>query len=117
MYVAKRGGGGACVYAPEHEGNHRDRLLLSTAIHDAIAGNEFVLHYQPQVSFVPENSSAWRHWRAGSIPCEGSFLQASSSTLPNNPDRSSNSRTGCLMPPFSSARRGKTSLPTLCGSP
>jgi diguanylate cyclase (GGDEF)-like protein/PAS domain S-box-containing protein len=50
MYVAKRRGLGAAVYDPEQDENAAHRLALLGRLRRAIAHDELVLHYQPQVS-------------------------------------------------------------------
>jgi diguanylate cyclase len=50
MYVAKSGGLGVAVYAPDRDRQAHRRLALTTELRDAIERDQFVCHYQPIVS-------------------------------------------------------------------
>lgn len=49
MYAAKRGGDGYVVYASALEQSNPNRVALARELRTAIATNQLVLHYQPQV--------------------------------------------------------------------
>lgn len=49
MYVAKRGGAGAAVYAADQDQHSRDRLAVAGDLRRAIHSGELVLHYQPKL--------------------------------------------------------------------
>jgi diguanylate cyclase len=67
MYVAKSGGLGVAVYAPERDRPAHRRLALTTELRDAIERDQFVCHYQPIVSLRTgdvirvEALARWRH--------------------------------------------------------
>lgn len=50
MYEAKRGQCGYKVYAPEQDSHSPSRLELKAELRAAIEKDQFILHYQPQVS-------------------------------------------------------------------
>jgi diguanylate cyclase len=50
MYVAKGGGLGVAVYAPDRDRPAHRRLALTTELREAIECDHFVCHYQPIVS-------------------------------------------------------------------
>ena len=50
MYVAKSGGLGVAVYAPDRDRQAHRRLALTTELREAIECDQFVCHYQPIVS-------------------------------------------------------------------
>jgi len=52
MYVAKRSGGGLAVYDTETDPHTKERLGLPAELRRALANDEMVLHYQPQVCLV-----------------------------------------------------------------
>ncbi len=50
MYRAKQAGGNQyCFYSPEMNAQAADRLRVESGLQQAIANDEFVLHYQPRV--------------------------------------------------------------------
>ena len=49
MYVAKRNGSGVSVFSATDDHEAQRRLGNNTSLHDAIANNQLVLHYQPQL--------------------------------------------------------------------
>ena len=67
MYVAKSGGLGVAVYAPERDRRAHRRLALTTELRDAIERDQFVCHYQPIVSLQThevirlEALARWQH--------------------------------------------------------
>jgi diguanylate cyclase (GGDEF)-like protein len=50
MYVAKSGGFGIAVYAPDRDRPAHRRLALTTELREGIEHDQFVCHYQPIVS-------------------------------------------------------------------
>ena len=50
MYVAKSGGLGVAVYAPDRDRQAHRRLTFTTELREAIEQDQFVCHYQPIVS-------------------------------------------------------------------
>ena len=65
MYAAKRGGDGYVMYAPEMEQSNPTRVALTRELRTAIASNELVLHYQPQMhleSHCAEHLEALVRW-------------------------------------------------------
>ncbi len=65
MYAAKRGGDGYVVYSPEMEQSNPTRVALTRELRMAIATNQLVLHYQPQVhleSHCAEHVEALVRW-------------------------------------------------------
>lgn len=65
MYAAKRGGDGYVVYAPELEQSNPTRVALTRELRNAIATNQLVLHYQPQIhleSHSAEHLEALVRW-------------------------------------------------------
>ncbi|MBT0773764.1 EAL domain-containing protein [Kineosporia sp. J2-2] len=48
MYLAKGNGGGVAVYDPTKDENTTERLLLLTQLHDALAGDQLTVYYQPK---------------------------------------------------------------------
>src|SRR5688572_14611453 len=50
MYVAKSGGLGVAVYAPDRDRPAHRRLALTTELREAIERDQFVCHYQPIVN-------------------------------------------------------------------
>jgi diguanylate cyclase (GGDEF)-like protein len=74
MYAAKqRGGNGVQYFAPSMSGARPDRLRLESDLHQALARNQFVLHYQPKVDTVTgtvrsvEALLRWMHPERGCI--------------------------------------------------
>ena len=71
MYLAKRGGAGVAVYAPENDHSSVERLTLMGELPDAVAGNQLVLHFQPCIDLragLPVRAEAlvrWNHPRLG----------------------------------------------------
>jgi diguanylate cyclase (GGDEF)-like protein/PAS domain S-box-containing protein len=49
MYAAKRGGDGYVMYTPALEQSNPNRVALTHELRTAIATNQLVLHYQPQI--------------------------------------------------------------------
>lgn len=75
MYKAKADGRNDFkFYTPELDTNFRDRVKIETDLHNAINNNEFVLHYQPQVSIENNEITGveclvrWQHPEQGLIP-------------------------------------------------
>jgi diguanylate cyclase (GGDEF)-like protein len=75
MYRAKRQGGGTCAfYTPSMGVRIHEQLALEHDLHRALAREEFVLHYQPQVSLKGghvvglEALLRWHHPTRGTIP-------------------------------------------------
>ena len=67
MYVAKGGGLGVAVYAPDRDRQAHRRLALTTELREAIECDQFVCHYQPIVSLHTqevvriEALARWQH--------------------------------------------------------
>ena len=67
MYVAKSGGLGVAVYAPDRDRQAHRRLALTTELREAIECDQFVCHYQPIVSLHThevvriEALARWQH--------------------------------------------------------
>lgn len=80
MYAAKQGGRNrAGRFDPALEHAVHDRLKRATALRDALANNEFVLHYQPQVRIQTGEVCGFEallRWRQpdGSLRMPGSFV-------------------------------------------
>ena len=72
MYHAKRTRTGYSFYDPDHD-SHRERLTLAEDLRAAIARDEVVLHYQPQVSLDDgavhclEALARWEHPALGAV--------------------------------------------------
>ena len=96
MYVSKRGGEGAAVYAPKQDHHNRERLALTTELRTAIREGQLVLHYQPQVAVNTgdlvgvEALVRWQH------PQRGLVAPTSSSHWRSRLGRSPRSPHGCL---------------------
>src|SRR5471030_1945029 len=74
MYDAKRNGRGRChFYRPEFNTRAVERQRTEAALHRALGGQQFVLHYQPKVNLVSglgtgaEALLRWQHPQAGLI--------------------------------------------------
>jgi diguanylate cyclase (GGDEF)-like protein/PAS domain S-box-containing protein len=73
MYMAKRSGTGAAVYAAEHDRSSVERLTLIGDLPDAVALDQFELHFQPCVDLrtgMPVRAEAlirWNHPKLGRI--------------------------------------------------
>jgi diguanylate cyclase (GGDEF)-like protein/PAS domain S-box-containing protein len=73
MYMAKRSGTGAAVYAAEHDRSSVERLTLIGDLPDAVSLDQFELHFQPCVDLrtgLPVRAEAlvrWNHPRLGRI--------------------------------------------------
>ncbi len=73
MYMAKRSGTGSAVYAAEHDRSSVERLTLIGDLPDAVALEQFELHFQPCVDLRtgrPVRAEAlvrWNHPRLGQI--------------------------------------------------
>jgi diguanylate cyclase (GGDEF)-like protein/PAS domain S-box-containing protein len=67
MYAAKRSGrGGACRFDPAMRREAEDRVALSHALREALAGDRLTLHFQPQVwagTGVLRGVEALARWR------------------------------------------------------
>ena len=80
MYTAKRTGGGAAVYSPEHDQSSVRRLALLGELRRAIAEDELTLHYQPVVELATGRVQAvealvrWEHPIHGLMP-PGEFIE------------------------------------------
>jgi diguanylate cyclase len=67
MYVAKSGGLGVAVYAPDRDRQAHRRLALTTELRDAIERDQFICHYQPIVGLHTnaviriEALARWQH--------------------------------------------------------
>ena len=67
MYVAKSGGFGIAVYAPDRDRPAHRRLALTTELREGIEHDQFVCHYQPIVSLRTneviriEALARWQH--------------------------------------------------------
>ncbi len=76
MYVAKRGGSGYAIYAPEHDEYSPKRLALIGDLRHGIEHGQLLLHYQPKLSLKTESVEGvealvrWRHPEYGLIPPE-----------------------------------------------
>jgi len=75
MYRAKRqGGGSVAFYTPSMCVRIRDQLALEQDLHRALAHDEFLLHYQPQVDVESgrivglEALVRWQHPERGLVP-------------------------------------------------
>jgi|RhiMethySRZTD1v2_1073278.scaffolds.fasta_scaffold04059_3 diguanylate cyclase (GGDEF)-like protein len=85
MYVAKSGGLGVTVYAPDRDRQAHRRLALTTEIRDAIERDQFVCHYQPIVSLQTneviriEALARWQHPVQGLLGPE-EFIQVAEQT-------------------------------------
>ncbi len=80
MYRAKSEGGNQfCLYVSDMDRRHRHALLLDGELRDAIAHEQFVLHYQPQLEFGTgrvvgaEALLRWNHPERGLLS-PGEFL-------------------------------------------
>lgn len=86
MYKAKENGrNNFKFYTPELDSNFRDRIKIETDLHDAIKNNEFIFHYQPQVSLHNnqivgvECLIRWQHPKLGLI-YPGNFIDIAEET-------------------------------------
>jgi diguanylate cyclase (GGDEF)-like protein len=74
MYIAKRAGSGAALYAAELDQHHPSRLALIADLRQAIEQDQLLLHFQPKVAardgrFVGvEALVRWRHPERGFVP-------------------------------------------------
>ncbi|HEY5154327.1 MAG TPA: diguanylate cyclase, partial [Acidimicrobiales bacterium] len=74
MYTAKRSGGGAAVYSPEHDQSSVRRLALLGELRRAITEDELTLHYQPVIDLASgvvravEALVRWEHPTHGLMP-------------------------------------------------
>ncbi len=74
MYTAKRTGGGAAVYSPEHDQSSVRRLALLGELRRAITEDELTLHYQPVIELATgavvgvEALVRWDHPTHGLMP-------------------------------------------------
>ena len=74
MYLAKRDGGGVVYHQPKADTRHdRGRVQLLREVEDALARDEFVVHYQPQVDLASgrvvgvEALLRWHHPEHGTV--------------------------------------------------
>jgi diguanylate cyclase (GGDEF)-like protein len=73
MYVAKSGGLGVAVYAPDRDRQAHRRLTLTTELREAIERDQFVCYYQPIVSLETdavirvEALARWQHPTQGRL--------------------------------------------------
>jgi diguanylate cyclase (GGDEF)-like protein/PAS domain S-box-containing protein len=87
MYAAKRGGDGYVMYAPEMEQSNPTRIALTRELRTAIASDQLVLHYQPQIhleSHCAEHLEAlvrWNHPEHGFMPPDSFIPVAEESGL------------------------------------
>ena len=71
MYVAKSGGLGVAVYAPDRDRQAHRRLALTTELREAIEDDQFVCHYQPIINLQTneviriEALARWQHPEQG----------------------------------------------------
>jgi diguanylate cyclase (GGDEF)-like protein len=81
MYLAKRAHSGAEVYAREEDESALSRLTILGELRRAIANQELVLHYQPQIELATGRIEAvealvrWEHPVRGLLP-PGEFIPA-----------------------------------------
>lgn len=81
MYAAKANGGGHVVYTPELGASIEAKVVVVGQVRHAIEADEFVLHYQPQISLDDhrlvgvEALLRWQHPERGLI-APGEFLPA-----------------------------------------
>jgi len=74
MYTAKRTGSGHALYDPLHDEHSPARLMLASELRQALARDELLLHYQPEVAIPGERVqrvealARWRHPQRGLIP-------------------------------------------------
>lgn len=74
LYAAKRAANSAAIYRPEDDPYDPSRVVLQADLRQAIARQEIVLYYQPQVSIATgevtgfEALARWRHAQRGWIP-------------------------------------------------
>ncbi|MDQ2831920.1 MAG: EAL domain-containing protein, partial [Chloroflexota bacterium] len=74
MYTAKRAGSGHALYDLLHDEHNPARLMLASELRHAIARDELVLHYQPEVAMCDgrvqrvEALARWQHPQRGLIP-------------------------------------------------
>jgi diguanylate cyclase len=74
MYAAKAHHDGVVRYSPDLEEYNADNLALVTKLRDAIADNQLLLHYQPQIdpdtgtTIAVEALLRWRHPVHGFVP-------------------------------------------------
>ncbi|MFI5266758.1 MAG: GAF domain-containing protein [Chloroflexota bacterium] len=73
MYVAKRTGGGAAVYAPDMDRDHAAQLALVQDLRRAIQEGQLTLQYQPLLNLATRSAGAvealvrWNHPERGAI--------------------------------------------------
>jgi EAL domain-containing protein (putative c-di-GMP-specific phosphodiesterase class I) len=79
MYAAKRSHVGVMVFSERHSFEQQKQLSLLSDVRNAIAHDEFVLHYQPKVEIASgrvvgvEGLVRWHHPRRGLVP-PGEFI-------------------------------------------
>ncbi len=87
MYQAKRQHTGYIVYSEEMESVENDVLDLQRQLRKAIAGDEFVLHYQPKIEFSTHGISGvealirWQHPDRGLLQPDSFIPAAENSEL------------------------------------
>lgn len=85
LYVAKSHPAGVQRYRPEHERDTVDRMTLLGELQRALAQDELVLHYQPQVSLSTGRTTGaealvrWQHPTRGLLGPQ-TFLEAAEQT-------------------------------------
>jgi diguanylate cyclase (GGDEF)-like protein len=86
MYRSKQGGrDDVRFHAPEQSPGSEDPLALRIALQSAVARNEFVLHYQPQIDFATGQVVAvealirWQHPQQGLL-APGAFIGTAEET-------------------------------------
>jgi diguanylate cyclase (GGDEF)-like protein/PAS domain S-box-containing protein len=71
MYAAKRGGDGYLLYTPALEHSNPTRVALTGELRTAIATNQLILHYQPQIHLASHGAEhlealvRWNHPKHG----------------------------------------------------
>ncbi|MGN6474073.1 MAG: putative bifunctional diguanylate cyclase/phosphodiesterase [Mycobacteriales bacterium] len=81
MYAAKANGGGHAIYTPALGASVEAKVVVVGQVRHAIEADEFVLHYQPQISLDDQRLVGveallrWDHPERGLIP-PGEFLPA-----------------------------------------
>jgi diguanylate cyclase (GGDEF)-like protein len=79
MYAAKRSHAGVMVFSENHSFEQQKQLSMLSDVRNAIAHDEFVLHYQPKVEIASgrvvgvEGLVRWQHPRRGLVP-PGDFI-------------------------------------------
>ena len=85
MYAAKKAQGGHAFYNSEQASYSPERLALLADLRRALAGGQFLLHYQPKIDLatrLPRGAEAlirWRHPREGLVS-PGQFIPLAEQT-------------------------------------